>query len=89
MSSTAVIDCQPPPHPPPPTRQRADEDKKGARAAATAEVITAWLPLLDSFEAATAAQAAAEVRSGPPPPGEAQVHAAYRALQIQLLEILK
>ncbi len=51
--------------------------------------MTAWLPLLDSFDAALAAREAAEARAGPPPPGEAGVHAAYRALHKQLLELLR
>ncbi|KAI8476108.1 MAG: GrpE nucleotide release factor [Monoraphidium minutum] len=70
-------------------RQRAELDKASARSGAVAAVLSAWLPLLDSFEAAVAAQAAAEARAGPPPEGEARIHAAYRALHIQLLEILK
>jgi hypothetical protein len=52
-------------------------------------VVKAWLPLLDSFDAALAAQEVAEARSGPPPAGEAAVHAAYRSLHKQLLELLK
>jgi hypothetical protein len=70
-------------------RQRAEADKAAARKLALADVLAAWLPLLDSFEAALGAQAAAEARSGPPPPGEARIHASYRALQLQLLELLK
>jgi hypothetical protein len=54
-----------------------------------ASVVTAWLPLLDAFDAALDAQAMVEARSGPPPDGEAQIHAAYRALHTQLLELLR
>lgn len=70
-------------------RQRAEQDKAAARDTATADVLSAWLPLLDSFDAALAAQEAQEARAGPPPEGEANIHAAYRALHRQLLEILK
>lgn len=74
---------------PPPRRTRAEADKAAAKTNAVVEVVTAWLPLLDSFDAALQAQEAAEARGGPPPPGEAEVHAAYRALHKQLLELLR
>jgi len=53
------------------------------------EVVSACLPLLDSFDAAVQAQQLAEAKSGPPSPGEGRIHAAYRALHQQLLEVLK
>jgi molecular chaperone GrpE (heat shock protein) len=70
-------------------RQRAESDKASAKADAVASVVTAWLPLLDSFDAALDAQAAVEARSGPPPAGEVEIHSAYRALHSQLLELLR
>lgn len=70
-------------------RVRAEHERASVQQAAVVDVVRSVLPLLDSFDAAVATQAAAEARSGPPPEGEAAIHAAYRALHTQLLALLR
>ena len=73
-----------------PCRQRAAEGKAAARDNAIADVIKALLPFLDSFEAAVESHdRSVAAGAAPGTPQEDLIHAAYRALRLQALEVLK
>lgn len=72
-------------------RKRAADEKAGVTAAAVADVASKLLPLLDSFDAALAAQQQQLQQQGSADasPEAEQIHTVYTGLHNQLLSFLK
>jgi molecular chaperone GrpE (heat shock protein) len=72
-------------------RKRAADEKAGITAAAVADVAAKLLPLLDSFDAALAAQQQLQQQgqAGGSAREAEQIHTVYTGLHNQLLSILK